>query len=953
MKIKLTICRFLIVFMALAFWGCTGGGDSNSQQDTRQLDRALVDGQTCTPSTGTPGTRITCPADMARADGCNIMFDTQLVPRATITYNANRTISFVTPPAAAGLYNISKICGAQQTVVAHQQVTGRLSPGGSGGAPGNSDFAECAAGGNQCQVGTVCRSNRCVAACNSTYDCPGGQICRDQQCVNNADPECDNPLHPERTCSGAKAGLVCVHGSCEPCRDNLACGNKGPDFTGFVCSASNVNSSLGLCQPCQTGSQCNAGQACVADGRGVGRCGSCTINSQCGEGNVCNIRTGQCVNNGISSNAGINTVVTEVPNVLGLLRIDWTIRGMQAASIREAYVYGPFGADNCNNILRTSENVIPVDPQPRHGTACRDQVSNGQHVCQPVDGEMLRSSSVDVPQTPIEAPRSPLPTPPPDVERPPVDPSAGTTRVVYMTCRVPINQALNGSVYTTMKVSPSVFRSVVVTTDNQVFTGEGRFMSGGTDLRIDRVDVSTTTPTFVIRGSYTRTESVPTFEGCDGGVSESNSGGADLTADRVSFSQRCNFPLNTAGALPTVTVNLESATPDQAVSKTISIDNCQLTGSLSYTGMYDTSGSLICDSTCLSQSMPGVGAPQLREGVIDLRAAVRNRCSLHIDEETQDINVPWGIQVGLGDMCPTLASTSVNRSNTEGVTIAADGVVTISKSSPRTPSCYTYYLRREGNDLTAPIRLPYNMDASLVVPSNAGSADDWRYDFKLVDTDSLADFNGYTISAPAYCHWTNYGGDDALLGFTRSNYDDDPNVCLNVPITERPITWAGFSSEAAAHDGEDGIDQCSNYRVAGTRTIQSLFVGDMDVKCCVYGELPRRRDNAAGLPNISTIDDPLCGGFNGRSFTTHLVNTRLASDIGGRVSTSFNFSFYGEYAKCRVRATSNRTIKADFDIFVRPAGYCDSPVHDRADADDTPRNGVRIPSTGFVLPDSF
>ncbi|QQR79769.1 MAG: hypothetical protein IPJ69_10530 [Deltaproteobacteria bacterium] len=959
---KLSFYALLLTLHLTLLVGCSGSGAPTGGQQTNLTPPA---GLTCTPSSGARGDRVTCQG-LTQTEGCNILFDTQLVPRSVITFAASgssttlgassvggNNFTFPIPPAANGLYHVKKVCGDQMTTLAQVSVVNRGTTSGSGGSSvPPSQYAECSAGSDQCGVNQVCRENHCVPSCNTAYDCGSGQICQNFQCVDNTHIECGDAAHPA-ACSN---GLVCYHGQCNPCltSDPSQCSRDQPvAYRGNICRTTSSTSSpiLGLCGSCDNTSQCGAGLACVS-----GRCGACTTNSQCNAGNYCS--AGTCRDSGVN-NARVNFSVTQAPRSTSLLRLSWTIEGIQTASIQDAYVYGPFGVSDCSNVLKTSENAdyISSELPLANGTPCVSTTdSNGRTTCvSDTVAHVLSISSLD-PVTSRDTPPAAdsslaHPTEPAGI-LPGPSPS--------MTCRIPLRGQLQSTVYTRMKVSPSVFRLVIKTLDGQIFIGESRYTADGADLHVEDVNIDYTRPQFTIRGSYTRSsDGIPSFDGCLGGTYSDNSDTAGVGT--VIFTKTCLFPTN--GDLPIVSINVPTAIPGVISSeKQIGFD-CYYDSEDTFFNFQNVYASgAICANHDQISSLAGQTLHLCPDGSLQLTTHIRRACNINVNGEPlfeTPKNNPWFVKFlvsqysAAGGCSETTGLINVDGSVRSGLQVLpSSGEIQFDNRQTRNLSCNSYQMAITDGpsfDIETPF---FTGDALIQVVKNF-NATNWSYDYVLSDTywDGGTDLQ--------YC--ARPGG---LLGesgvwlYLRDH--DRIERHLDVPFGNTPDGLYCSFGGGNYHSSDDGVTGCSKYNGHLVADIQTRGVTSFDVSCCAYGEWSHggvERDPP--LDGIQGHYGEQAGSVcapGGRLFRWSYNSVPPISPSGGAVSNPFDHVIYGEVVRCGIMAPGilagpgTRTSVA-FD-FTRPMnGRCDYPDRDHVDPDDSDQSDWPLLWHGYpVLP---
>jgi len=112
---------------------------------------------------------------------------------------------------------------------------------------------------------------------------------------------CKKPVYPackkDKHCK-VDLGEKCVDGSCQNCKTNEECADKGP---GFIChqfrcqDPAQIDNTAGggeIGDPCNQQSDCFGGWACTE-----GKCATCTDDVQCAP-STCNLETGRCSNTG-------------------------------------------------------------------------------------------------------------------------------------------------------------------------------------------------------------------------------------------------------------------------------------------------------------------------------------------------------------------------------------------------------------------------------------------------------------------------------------------------------------------------------------------------------------------------------------------------------------------------------------------------------------------------------
>ncbi len=95
-----------------------------------------------------------------------------------------------------------------------------------------------------CDLGTICLGNKCIAGCYTSYDCPIGQGCTAGKCAVTV------TTPPPPSGSGGSGSISCTSdGQCNP----------GLDGSGQICSAQ------GTCVPgCHRDNQCPGVKICVS-----------------------------------------------------------------------------------------------------------------------------------------------------------------------------------------------------------------------------------------------------------------------------------------------------------------------------------------------------------------------------------------------------------------------------------------------------------------------------------------------------------------------------------------------------------------------------------------------------------------------------------------------------------------------------------------------------------------
>ncbi len=960
----------LILLPFLGFLGCSENSSGPAGQN--QTNQSLL--QTCTPSSGARGTRVTCTG-LTESEGCAILFDTQLVPRSVIGFLSatSASFSFPIPPSANGLYDVKKICGDQAVTLAQVAVVNRGGTAGMGGSAVPPTTAVCSAGSSsQCLIGQVCRGNQCVDACNTAYDCPSGQICENSQCVDNTRPTCGTGLP---ACS---QGLVCFHGQCNPCLigDASQCSRDNANYQGMVCRNATSTSSqiMGLCGACENTNQCGSGQACVS-----GRCGSCQRNDQCSAGSYCD--AGRCMATNIGPNARANLTVSESRLSRGLLKIDWSLESIQASAVQEAYIYGPFGVESCNNILRTSENGVYRDGSLDDGIPCLESCSSGRCTCTSSSTQTVRSMSVGSgsSSTPVvdSGPRVTPGYQEDPVMNAPVLPR--TSEFVAMTCRIPLRDALQNTVYARMRVSPSLFKLVVRSVDGQIFSSESRYALGSAGLQVDDVVIDRTNPFFTIQGSYTNAGEAPTFEGCEGGSYADNAATAGI--GRVNFSQTCRFLGN--GVLPSVQINIPGAIAGvEPTVKTVDFDCAydEAATTFDFGDVYGPDGNVCARHDAISTpngQILGSGT-SCTSGQLELTTHIRQSCFINISgrhlSETPE-NIPWFVQFNVAQSSPNPACTASSGpivvsslTAAPGLSVTPTGEIRYVNRLTRDLTCNSYQMSiSRGPNLF--IELPIyiqNPGINIIKDFNTTA---WAYDYILADTNcNEAPILGCTDFQ--YC--TKAGGLEGEAGvwLHMDNYDE-PQRFFNVPIGNPDgLSCSGLNGNK--HDSRDGVAGCSKYNGHLMANIITRGAPSFTVSCCSYGEWAHGGNEA-----WPELDGPQgrygqSGGGHcangGRFFQWNSGQIPLLNGSTGDVSTSFDRMYgggvlYGETFRCVVYAPEMTVMPPatnfNFFEFTRPigSGHCDSV--DRAnrgenrDANDSDPSRLPLPGHAYpnVLPE--